>query len=220
MDPQITALSNGGFVVTWEDISAGVGGATGDTSSVAVKAQVFTADGTRVGTELLVNTATANEQSTPQITALANGGFVVTWQDVSQGVGGATGDSSSGREGAGVRGRRDARGRRAPGQHRDRELSAWSADHGAVERRLRGDVGRTSARRRRRGRGRQRHRREGAGVRARRDARGHRAPGQHRDGERPELQQITALSNGGFVVTWRDISQASAERPGTAATPP
>ena len=31
----------------------------------------------------------------PQITALANGGFVVTWQDLSLGVGGATGDSSS-----------------------------------------------------------------------------------------------------------------------------
>jgi hypothetical protein len=93
-DPQITALSNGGFVVTWTDDSNGVGGAAGDSSS-AVKAQVFAADGTRVGSELLVNTATANSQDSPQITALANGRFVVTWEDKSQGVGGATGDSSS-----------------------------------------------------------------------------------------------------------------------------
>ena len=94
---QITALSNGGFVVTWQDDSHGVGGATGDSSGTAVKAQVFAADGTRVGSELLVNTATARHQSN-------------------------------------------------------------SADHGAVERRLRGDVGRTSAWRWRSDRGQQRHR--------------------------------------------------------------
>jgi hypothetical protein len=35
----------GGFVVTWDDYSQGVGGATGDTSEWAVKAQVFAADG-------------------------------------------------------------------------------------------------------------------------------------------------------------------------------
>ena len=44
----------------------------------------------RVGGEILVNTATAGLQESPQITALANGGFVVTWYDGSQGVGGAT----------------------------------------------------------------------------------------------------------------------------------
>src|SRR5262245_43503083 len=93
---QITALANGGFVVTWQDESLGVGGATGDASSTAVKAQVFAADGTRVGSEILVNTATANNQDLPQITGLSNGSFVVTWEDHSQGAGGATGDSSGG----------------------------------------------------------------------------------------------------------------------------
>ena len=62
--PQITALSNGGFVVTWQDDSQGVGGATGDNSDNAVKAQVFAANGTRVGSELLVNTATVSAQQT------------------------------------------------------------------------------------------------------------------------------------------------------------
>jgi hypothetical protein len=94
--PQVTPLSNGGFVVTWTDGSAGVGGAADDASGTAVKAQVFLADGTRVGSEFVVNTATANNQNTPQITALSNGGFVATWQDFSLGVGGATGDGSSG----------------------------------------------------------------------------------------------------------------------------
>src|SRR6266568_3974091 len=91
---QITALSHGGFVVTWQDGSGGVGGATGDTSPYAVKAQVFAAGGTPVGSEILVNSATAGSQINPQITALQNGGFVVTWQDFSQGVGGAGGDTS------------------------------------------------------------------------------------------------------------------------------
>jgi Ca2+-binding RTX toxin-like protein len=89
-----TVLSNGGFVVTWQDASAGVGGADGDTSGTAIKAQVFNADGTRIGTELLVNTATQGGQFGPQSTALSNGGFVVTWQDLSLGVGGTSGDSS------------------------------------------------------------------------------------------------------------------------------
>src|SRR5262245_55932174 len=94
-NPQITSLAGGGFVVTWQDSSLGVGGASGDTSGVAIKAQVFAAGGAPVGGEILVNTATANDQLTPQITALSNGGFVVTWNDLSLGVGGATGDTSN-----------------------------------------------------------------------------------------------------------------------------
>ena len=94
--PQITTLAGGGFVVTWLDGSLGAGGATGDNSSSAVKAQVFTADGVRTGGEILVNTAVSGAQSASQITALMNGGFVVTWQDISLGVGGAGGDTSSG----------------------------------------------------------------------------------------------------------------------------
>ena len=112
---------------------------------------MFAADGTPVGSEILVNTATASGQSDPQITALSNGGFVVTWKDGSQGVGGATGDSSGSAMKAQVfaaDGRRDRLGN--PGQHRDGERSGESADHGAVERRLRGDVGGLQPWRRRR----------------------------------------------------------------------
>jgi hypothetical protein len=93
--PQVTALSNGGFVVGWQDFSLGAGGATGDASSGAAKAQVFLADGSRVGPEILVNTATTGSQGTPLVTALANGGFVATWSDPSLGAGGATGDNSA-----------------------------------------------------------------------------------------------------------------------------
>jgi len=92
--PRITALESGGFVVIWQDESRGVGGAGGDASATAVKAQVFAIDGTLVGPELLVNTATAGHQDAAEITALSNGGFVVTWRDSSWSAGGATGDST------------------------------------------------------------------------------------------------------------------------------
>ena len=92
--PEITALTDGGFVVTWRDLSRGVGGADGDTTGYAVKAQVFAAGGSKVGSEILVNTATADSQHDQQITALSNGGFVVTWNEGSEGEGGAGGDDS------------------------------------------------------------------------------------------------------------------------------
>jgi len=83
--PFLTGLANGGFVVTWRDLS----GTLGDSDGWSVKAQVFSADGTKVGTEFLVNTETASDQSGPTITSLANGGFVVAWSDES----GTLGDS-------------------------------------------------------------------------------------------------------------------------------
>jgi hypothetical protein len=49
---------------------------------------------TRLGQEILVNTASVGDQAVPQTTAVANGGFVVTWEDDSGGVGGAAGDTS------------------------------------------------------------------------------------------------------------------------------
>ncbi|HEY7228915.1 MAG TPA: cadherin domain-containing protein [Pseudolabrys sp.] len=74
--PQIVALANGGFVVTWEDFSG-----VGDGSSGSIKAQIFNADGSRSGSEVLVNTVTDGAQITPKITALTNGDFVVIWDD-------------------------------------------------------------------------------------------------------------------------------------------
>src|SRR4051794_8726298 len=71
----VTALSNGGFVVTWLDTS----GEGGDSSSTGVKAQVFDASGAKLGTEFLVNTVTDGAQTGSSVTALSNGGFVVTW---------------------------------------------------------------------------------------------------------------------------------------------
>ncbi|MDB5524279.1 MAG: uncharacterized protein JWM58_2042 [Rhizobium sp.] len=75
--PQITALSGGGWVVSWTSLGQ-------DGSSYGVYQQAYAADGDPVGAETRVNTYVTNEQFTPQITALPNGGWVVAWESVGQ----------------------------------------------------------------------------------------------------------------------------------------
>lgn len=53
-----------------------------DGSGAGIKAQVFDTRGQRLGPELLVNTDTAGDKTTPHIAALENGGFVVSWIDI------------------------------------------------------------------------------------------------------------------------------------------
>ncbi|HVQ07632.1 MAG TPA: hypothetical protein VMS43_04285 [Allosphingosinicella sp.] len=78
-NPIVAALASGRFVVTWSDGSV----TGGDTSSIAVRGQIFEANGTPVGAEFLINTQTANAQTGPGIVELAGGGFVVSWTDSS-----------------------------------------------------------------------------------------------------------------------------------------
>ena len=78
-EPDVTALADGRFVVTWTDQSA----TGGDTSGAAVRGQIFDAGGTKSGAEFLVNTTTLNSQYESAVTALADGRFVVTWTDQS-----------------------------------------------------------------------------------------------------------------------------------------
>jgi len=78
----IAALSNGDFVVVGRDDS----GTLGDSSNSAVAAEVFAPDGSVLQNRFLVNTTTAGYQMFPDVTALQNGGFVVTWQDNSAGT--------------------------------------------------------------------------------------------------------------------------------------
>lgn len=82
----VAALAGGRFAVTWTDYSE-----TGDdTSATAIRAQLFNADGSKSGAEFLVNTTTVGIQNISDLTALADGRFLVTWTDNS-----ATGDDTS-----------------------------------------------------------------------------------------------------------------------------
>jgi hypothetical protein len=71
------ALQDGGFVIAWESNGQ-------DGSGDGIYAQHFNASGTKVGAEFRVNTTTANDQSAPAITVLANGNYVVVWQSDGQ----------------------------------------------------------------------------------------------------------------------------------------
>ncbi|MED5533466.1 MAG: hypothetical protein VX411_05080, partial [Pseudomonadota bacterium] len=64
-NPSIATLSDGGFVVTWND---------GE-----IHGQRFDASGTTVGEPFQVNTWTSGSQSDSTVTGLDNGGFVVSW---------------------------------------------------------------------------------------------------------------------------------------------
>src|SRR4051812_25380096 len=68
----VTALSNGTFVVTWQDQGGG------DGSGAAIRGRLFASDGTPIGPDFLIDTTTSGDQLFPAVTALANG-FVVTW---------------------------------------------------------------------------------------------------------------------------------------------
>jgi hypothetical protein len=71
--PRVSALTGGGFVVTW--MSNGQDG-----SSWGVYGQRYGGAGNRVGDEFQINTYTGGSQSNPFAAGLDDGGFVVTWQ--------------------------------------------------------------------------------------------------------------------------------------------
>jgi len=75
--PEIAALANGSYVVTWSSLGQ-------DGSGYAVYARVFAADGTPAGDEFQANTHTSNNQLNPTITGLNDGGFVITWSSYGQ----------------------------------------------------------------------------------------------------------------------------------------
>jgi Ca2+-binding RTX toxin-like protein len=76
----VTALPDGHFLVTWQ---------SSDEAAVDwdVRARLFDANGTAVGSDFLVNSATLNVQTLPTVTALPDGQVVVTWTSSGDGSG-------------------------------------------------------------------------------------------------------------------------------------
>ena len=79
--PAVATLADGHLIVTWQDGSA-IGP---DTSSYGVKAQLLDSTGAKVGGEFLVNTTTNGPQTQPQVAALADGDFVISYFSVISG---------------------------------------------------------------------------------------------------------------------------------------
>lgn len=73
--PDITALPDGGFVVTW---------LSPDANGYGIVGQVFDAYGAKVGAQFSINSYSINQQSSPEVAALQDGGFVATWWSLNQ----------------------------------------------------------------------------------------------------------------------------------------
>ena len=68
----VASLPDGGAIVVWQS-------ANGDGSGTGIKGQLLDAKGQPVGAEFTVNTTTAGDQLTPQVTVLTDGSFQVVW---------------------------------------------------------------------------------------------------------------------------------------------
>jgi VCBS repeat-containing protein len=89
--PSVTGLMGGGFAVGWQDDSfAHPAGIAGGDTDWAVIGQVFAADGSRVGSEFLINEETSSIQDQVNLSYLADGGFAATWTAPTSGGSGDT----------------------------------------------------------------------------------------------------------------------------------
>jgi Ca2+-binding RTX toxin-like protein len=73
--PVMTGLAHGGFVAVW---------VTGEWNDREIHAQLYDASGLPAGGDIHVNLFTNNNQDAPSVTALADGGFTVSWQSWGQ----------------------------------------------------------------------------------------------------------------------------------------
>jgi PKD domain/K319L-like, PKD domain/RTX calcium-binding nonapeptide repeat (4 copies) len=74
--PKVVGLSGGGFVITWTGIDEDASGVFG---------QQYDPNGAAVGGEFRVNSTTAGDQQKQGVSPVADGGFVVVWDDAGTG---------------------------------------------------------------------------------------------------------------------------------------
>jgi VCBS repeat-containing protein len=74
----VSSLLNGGWVVTWQSESSQDGDSSG------IYGQRYNTAGEPAGSEFLVNTYTTGDQKAPSVSSLADGGWIVTWQSTGQ----------------------------------------------------------------------------------------------------------------------------------------
>lgn len=86
-DPQVAALTGDRFVIAWT--------VSDDGNGSGIMAAVFdNATGSAVSGPFLVNTSNVGTEQSPDVAALKDGGFVVTWDDAGNGVRGQRFDAT------------------------------------------------------------------------------------------------------------------------------
>jgi len=73
--PKISGQSDGDFVISWQDDTTG---------NYEIRQRRFLGDGTPIGSEVLVNTTTTNDQTAPAVALNEAGRFVVAWESFGQ----------------------------------------------------------------------------------------------------------------------------------------
>ncbi|MGL4487812.1 MAG: hypothetical protein ACRCU5_00015, partial [Rhizobiaceae bacterium] len=73
-DPAMATLADGRVVMTWRSFD------NGDGLTSSIRARIFNADGTPVGSDFLVASTEADSQSNPSVTVLTNGNVVFAWE--------------------------------------------------------------------------------------------------------------------------------------------
>jgi hypothetical protein len=97
ISPRVVKLAGDRYMVVW------VGGVTlpvvsvggtfaGSYANADIRAQIYNADGTPFGTEIIINTTTAGAQLRPAVTQLSDGNVLISWHD---GVGPAGGPAET-----------------------------------------------------------------------------------------------------------------------------
>lgn len=81
INPDATGLKDGGYVISWQSQDQ-------DGELSGIYAQRFDADNQKVGDEIQINTQIQGEQIEASISALENGGFVISWTSDNKGAGG------------------------------------------------------------------------------------------------------------------------------------
>jgi Ca2+-binding RTX toxin-like protein len=76
--PSITALADGRIAVTWESDDNG--------TNYDIRGRILNADGAGAGNDFVISTSNTNGQSSPSITALADGRIAVTWESFDNGT--------------------------------------------------------------------------------------------------------------------------------------
>ena len=78
--PDVTSLSDGGFLVAWTT-NTSVPADGGDGSGSSIKARAFSSTGAPTSAELLVNAVTTADQQMPAAATLADGRVIISWTD-------------------------------------------------------------------------------------------------------------------------------------------
>ena len=74
--PQLTLLDDGNFIVVWQSFDT-------QTQTYEVSSQLFNENGSKIGAEVSITKDNLSDSSAPYVTALSNGGYVISWVNYS-----------------------------------------------------------------------------------------------------------------------------------------